>query len=185
MSSDTGSTPRQARYDVTAKRQQGFTFTEVLVAMLILGISVMAFAGLQVRALQTTGTSHTRSVAMSLAGDLSERMRANPDGAATYRDSTKYNGAVPDDSPAEWGSSSCIATNTAANGCTAVQMAEFDINEIEYQAGRLLPQGSVRVLPCVGATDMTCVYLAWGGTAASDCDSNASTNCVAMEVLTQ
>lgn len=169
--------------------QRGFSFIEVLIAMLVLGVSVLAFASLQVRALETTGVSHVRSQAMTLAADMSERMRANPTAIATYRTAALYNGAnVPTGAPSTWTSpgTGCVLTaNVNSNGCTAVQMATFDINEIEHLAGQLLPAGLVRVALCPGMTNVDCITLAWGGTAINTCANNASPNCVVMQVVAQ
>lgn len=172
---------------VQINHQRGFTFTEVLVAMLVLGISVMAFAGLQVRALQTTGVSHSRSVAMSLAGDMVERIRANPTALATYRTTSLYSSAAPTTPPASWGSSSCILTNTSGVGCSDVQMATFDINELKYQTAQMLPQGGIRVASCAGAANLSCAFIFWGGTTSAQCTANDAVNgnCVAMEVMAQ
>ena len=65
--------------------QQGVTLVEVLVSMFLLGIAVIGFVALQVRALSVTSESSYRSQAMSIAQDLSERMRANYGKIAKYR----------------------------------------------------------------------------------------------------
>ena len=65
--------------------QQGVTLVEVLVSMFLLGIAVIGFVALQVRALSATSESSYRSQAMSIAQDLSERMRANYGKIAKYR----------------------------------------------------------------------------------------------------
>ncbi|MCC6374541.1 MAG: prepilin-type N-terminal cleavage/methylation domain-containing protein, partial [Moraxellaceae bacterium] len=44
-----------------SKRQKGFGITEVIVSMLVLGIAVIGFAALQVRALDTTSEAMFRT----------------------------------------------------------------------------------------------------------------------------
>jgi type IV pilus assembly protein PilV len=178
----TGST---MRHNVNAER--GFTFIEILIAMLVLGVAVLAFAGLQVRALETTSVSHVRSQAMTLASDIVERMRVNQDNplaVAAYLNAANYNGAdVPSGAPASWAApTGCMRfVDVNTNGCSAAQLAQFDINEVEYLAGQFLPRGRLLVAPCVAAAG-NCVFLAWNGTDPADCDDNASPNCVLMQV---
>lgn len=169
-------------------KQRGFTFIEVLIAMLVLGVAVLAFAGLQVRALQTTSISHMRSQAMTLAADLVERMRANPEQIDTYLAGGLYDGAdEPAGAPREWASpgDGCMSfENVDQDGCTTLQLAEFDINEVEYLAGQLLPDGRIQVRTCdEGIPGSDCVFVSWNGTAPVDCETNATPNCVLMQVV--
>lgn len=178
---------KDVRWLQPARRVGGFTFIEVLVAMLVLGVAVLAFAGLQVRALETTSVSHLRAQAMGVAADLAERMRANGGELATYRTAANFDGpASPAGTPVEWASpgTGCMrSADVASNGCTPAQMALFDINEIEFLAAQLLPDGTVFVEPCAGMAGMDCVAVAWAGTQAEDCDSNATPNCVVLQVV--
>lgn len=170
--------------------QGGYSFFEVLVAMLVLGIAVMGFAGLQVRALDSTGVAHTRSQAMTLASELVERIRANPSALATYSNAALYGDpavTVPSGTPVSWGST-CITTNTGTNGCTAVLMATFDVQEIQYLADALLPTGRVDLRTCAGVAGAAldrCVFVSWSGTDPANCTDNATPNCVAMRVMAQ
>lgn len=169
-------------------RQAGYSFFEVLVAMLVLGIAVMGFAGLQVRALDSTGVAHTRSQAMTLASELVERIRANPSALGTYSTAALYGDPavkVPSGAPKDW-PATCITTNTGTNGCSAADMATFDVQEIQYLANALLPAGRVDLRSCAGAAAVPldrCIFVSWGGTAPEDCATNATPNCVAMRVM--
>lgn len=170
--------------------QRGYSFLEVLVAMVVLGIAVLAFAGLQIRALDTSGTSHVRAQAMSLASDLLERARANVAGAATYRDDDLYDGGDnPDGPPVDWANTCIRATNipnlgVAGDGCTPQDLARFDIHEVEFSAANLLPLGRVlwTACPAAGAAP-ECIFVSWGGTNPLDCDDNATPNCVMMQAV--
>lgn len=166
-------------------RVRGFSLIEVLVAMLILGVAVLAFAGLQVRSLESTGVAHIRSQAMTLAAEFVERMRVNPAGMADYGNAGLYGaGVFPAGEPATW-ANSCALAVTNVNGCTSSQMARFDINEIQFLADQYLPLGRVFVDDCTGGGVMSCVFVSWGGVDPADCVDNASTNCVSMRVLVQ
>lgn len=169
-------------------RQAGYSFFEVLVAMLVLGIAVMGFAGLQVRALNSTGVAHTRSQAMTIASELVERIRANSSALATYSTPGLYGDPafkVPAGAPTSWGAT-CYTTNVNQNGCTAVAMATFDVQEIQYLANELLPAGRVGLRNCASAVAAPldrCVFVSWSGTVPADCVTNATPNCVAMRVM--
>lgn len=178
MSMKTDSPSSMSRF-----RQQGFSLLEVLIAMLILGVAVMGFAGLQVRALQSTGVAHVRSQAMTLATDISERIRANRDAISTYRTAANWTDALPPGEPSAW-PGTCLLTATASNGCNDIQMAQFDIREVRYIAGQILPTGTVDVRDCGGGiAPVACVVVAWNATAATACDSNTDENCVMMKVM--
>ena len=159
--------------------------TEVLVAMIVLGISVLAFAGMQTRALQSTGTSYQRSQAMQLASELVERMRANNTAMTTYRNASLYGPAnIPSGVPSSW-AGSCTQSSVANDGCTTVQMATYDIHEVGYMAAQLLPNGQVSVSSCPATVGLDCVFVAWGSTAMPACTDNTILNCIALRVVIQ
>lgn len=171
---------------MSRSRQQGFSLLEVLIAMLILGVAVMGFAGLQVRALQSTGVAHVRSQAMTLATDTSERIRANRSVAASavYLTPANWTDALPTGEPSTW-ANTCLLTSTASDGCTDVQMALFDIREVRYIASQVLPNGTVNVSNCDGGVLVACVVVAWNTADAATCTGNAdvSGSCVMMKVM--
>lgn len=179
MSMKTDSPSSMSRF-----RQQGFSLLEVLIAMLILGVAVMGFAGLQVRALQSTGVAHVRSQAMTLATDTTERIRANRLALATYLTATNWTDDLPAGAPSSW-ANTCLLTSTASNGCSDIQMAQFDIQEVRYIASQVLPNGTVNVSNCDGGGLVACVAVAWGAKDAATCTGNAdvSGTCVMMKVM--
>lgn len=183
-SSGTMSMKTDSPRSMSRSRQQGFSLLEVLVAMLILGVAVMGFAGLQVRALQSTGVAHVRSQAMTLATDTSERIRANRLALATYLTAANWTTALPAGEPSAW-ANTCLLTSTASNGCSDVQMAQFDIREVRYIASQVLPNGTVNVRNCDGGVLVACVFVAWSTANAATCTGNAdaSGNCVMMKVM--
>jgi type IV pilus assembly protein PilV len=173
----------------TPRRQGGFSFFEVLIAALVLGIAVLGFAGLQVRALDSTGLAHFRAQAVILAADISERIRQNPDQLAAYRDSDLWDeelNPVPDGAPATWqaANETCIYGAVAAGGCSAANFVTYDAFEIRFLADQLLPAGNVDVRECAAGSNMTCVFVAWRGLQAADCDfADPQDDCVGLEVL--
>jgi len=56
-------------------KTQGFTLIEVLIAILILGTSLLAISAMQIRSLEQNRGSYTRSQANILAYDIMDRVR--------------------------------------------------------------------------------------------------------------
>lgn len=63
-----------------ARRQRGVSLIEVLVAILIFSLGLIGLAGLLVMASQSNHSSYLRTQASFLAGNMADRMRANPVG---------------------------------------------------------------------------------------------------------
>ena len=59
-------------------KQQGVGLVEVLVALVLLAISVLGFAALQLRAVDSSLEANKQVIALTIARDLAEKMRANP-----------------------------------------------------------------------------------------------------------
>lgn len=155
--------------------ERGFSLLEVLIAMLLLGIGVLGFAGLQMRALDTTGQSHFRAQAAVLAADFAERARmlmsANehpacdspPDATlADYRACLRdellalWDGGdlPPAGQPAGWvpGEETCLYTGPFNGGidrcATPDVLARADMLEARFLVAQLLPGGTIDVRPC-------------------------------------
>ena len=60
------------------KKASGFTLIEVLIALIILSVGMLGIAGLYVHSMQAGRTSILRHNAVTLAGDIADRIRANP-----------------------------------------------------------------------------------------------------------
>lgn len=138
----------------TPSRQTGFGLVEVLAAVLVLGVGVIGFAALQMRAIHASGDAYARTQAIAIAQDLAERMRVNLTQAAAYRTAANWTSAVPTAAP------TTCSTTTA--DCSTATMVTYDVASVRYNAATLLPQGLMRVEGCQGST-LTCVYVAWDG----------------------
>ncbi|MDZ7770747.1 MAG: type IV pilus modification protein PilV [Woeseiaceae bacterium] len=108
---------------------RGFSLIEVLIALIILSVGMLGIAGLYVHSMQAGRTSMFRHQAVILAGDVADRIRANPMAAAAYA------GAGADNS--------CV--NGGVN-CTPAEMAAHDIFLWDQQAIDSLPNGDVAVV---------------------------------------
>ena len=109
-------------------RLRGFSLVEVLIALVIMSVGMLGIAGLYVQSMQAGRTSTLRHNAVTLAGDVADRIRANP------RAGVAYEGAGDD--------KDCVAEDT---DCNEADMAEHDIFLWKNQAGATLPDGDVDV----------------------------------------
>ena len=66
------------------QRQRGFSLVEVLIALVIMSVGMLGIAGLFVQSMQAGRTSMFRHHAVTLAGDVADRIRANPTAGAVY-----------------------------------------------------------------------------------------------------
>jgi type IV pilus assembly protein PilV len=108
------------------KNQRGFSLVEVLIALIIMSVGMLGIAGLYVQSMQAGRTALFRHHAVTLAGDVADRIRANP------RAGIAYAGGGADNN--------CVG---AGIDCDAGQMASNDIFLWNQQAGESLPNGNV------------------------------------------
>ena len=113
-----------------SKRMQGFNLVEVLIALIIMSVGMLGIAGLYVHSMQAGRTSLFRHHAVTLAGDVADRIRANPTAGAGY--------AAP----------TGVDNNCVAGGvdCAPPAMAANDILLWQQQAVDTLPDGQVAVV---------------------------------------
>ena len=97
---------------------RGFSLVEVLVAMLILSIGMLGIGGLFLESVRSSRTALLRTQAISLVGDMADRIRANATARVAY-DSGGY---------AEPQLHDCAPSSTIAGvNCTVQQLAEDDL----------------------------------------------------------
>jgi len=108
---------------------RGFSLVEVLIALVVLSVGMLGVAGLYVQSMQASRTSMLRHHAVILAGDVADRIRANPHAGAAYQ------------GPGRDGDCVMSVVN-----CDAAAMAGHDILEWKRQAAATLPDGDVQVL---------------------------------------
>lgn len=113
------------------KRINGFTLVEVLIALVIMSVGMLGIAGLYVHSMQAGRTSVFRHNAVTLAGDVADRIRANPRAGASY---ALINSGV---------ASTCVAAGT---NCSRDEMAANDIFLWNEQAVSTMPNGTVSIV---------------------------------------
>ena len=104
--------------------QKGFTLLEALVSLLVVALALFGILGLQMRTLTDTQFGVRQSQAIRLIEGLSERIRLNPNSIIS---------SVADNYIIDWSSATAsggTATSiTCSSGCTAENLAKFDITQ--------------------------------------------------------
>jgi len=111
------------------RAQRGFSLVEVLITLVIISVGMLGIAGLYVQGLQAGRTSMFRHHAVTIGGDVADRIRANPTAAGAYEAAAGAN-------------NNCVASTKS---CTPAEMAAQDILIWQTQAGAALPSGTVAV----------------------------------------
>lgn len=111
-----------------APGQRGFSLVEVLIALVIMSVGMLGIAGLYVQSMQAGRTSMLRHHAVTLAGDVADRIRANPNAGIAY-EGPPLNG-------------DCVSGVT---NCDDPAMAGHDIMLWQQQALDTLPTGAVEI----------------------------------------
>lgn len=118
---------------LNCRRQSGFSLVEVLIALVIMSVGMLGIAGLYVQGMQAGRTSMFRHHAVTLAGDVADRIRANPRAGVAYNHAANATGT----------------DNSCVNGgvdCNPAAMAANDIFLWQAQADDTLPTGDVAVV---------------------------------------
>lgn len=162
--------------------QHGAMLIEVLVAMLLSAVALLALASASAAALRYTKMSQYRTLATLLASDIGERMRANKAGFAAraydYSASFAAQSAAP--------SLPTQLCASAGSVCAASDIAALDLAQWRNQARNMLPQGAVFLQMQANATAAD-VWLAWRDPllAAPDEAPTLGTECPSGLVVTE
>ena len=127
------------------RKVHGFTLIEVLIALVIVSVGMLGIAGLYVHSMQAGRTSILRHNAVILAGDIADRIRANPRAGAAYAQSGANHNCVD-----------------GGVNCTIGEMAANDIFLWDQQAAATLPNGQVSIVVDNGVVPPTYqITLTW------------------------
>jgi type IV pilus assembly protein PilV len=139
--------------------QRGASLLEVMVAILILSIGMLAMAGLHAVSIQQGKMAQFRGTAMQLGADFADRMRANrgafgfvaPFPASPYVYMVPYTSNPP---PV------AVPACAVATACTAAERAAVDLAEWRNIARNALPGGNLYVTQEAGTNIMN-VWVLW------------------------
>ena len=148
----------------------GFTLMEVLVTIVILSIGLLGVAGLQLNSLRGNQNALESSVAVTLAAEAADRIRANLPGVRNQNtgaaDQNHY-----DLLTAAGTDPSCISST-----CSVAQIAQTDAYEWFTRLEELLPGGEGVICRDGTPNDGT-------SAAAHGCDQNPATDIFAIKVF--
>ncbi len=122
--------------------QSGFSLVEVLIALVIMSVGMLGIAGLYVQSMQAGRTSMFRHHAVTLAGDVADRIRANPTAGVAYNHAASADGT----------DNNCV---TGGVDCNSADMAANDIFLWQAQADDTLPAGAIAVVFNAGVNPPT------------------------------
>jgi type IV pilus assembly protein PilV len=125
--------------------QSGFGLVESLVALVVISVGMIGIAGLYAQGLRTSGTALYRTIAVELAADMADRIRANRLGNAAY------GGAAAN--------GNCDAGGNT--DCTIAAMAAHDLLAWQAQVSAQLPDGAGVVQHAVTTPPTYTIRVAW------------------------
>lgn len=128
-------------------KQQGVGLVEVLVALVLLAISVLGFAALQLRAVDSSLEANKQVIALTIARDLAEKMRANPQATRAG----KYKVAVE------------VPKTAVVN--VADKPDKIALQDLQNAALQAKDSGmNLAVDQCPTGNNRQCIYVAWDET---------------------
>ena len=106
------------------QNQRGFSLIEVMVSTMIISVSVLGMAGMQITAKRAGHEAVQRTSATALSTDLIERMRANPTALGDYVTSGLGGSSITAEPTPD-------CSNDTTNACSPAQKAAHDLWEWE------------------------------------------------------
>ena len=130
-------------------KQQGFSLIEVLVSILIMAIGLLGMASLQVNSARYQVIAQSRAIAAQYAGEIVEKMQANPTGAqaGAYK---LAKGAVP-------GTDICPTSGK----CEKEQRANSDLTVWRDVVTKALPGGDTEITYDATKNEQYAVTVYW------------------------
>ena len=128
-------TPDRMRMNPDRGSHAGFTLVEVLVALLVLSIGMLGIAALYLESLRASRQALVRTEAVTLAGDIADRIRSNRNPVNNY---------------------DCGGTCDAGEGGNAIAIA--DLNDWRTAVTATLPGGTTSITYTPPAANTPAVY---------------------------
>lgn len=167
-----------------ARKQRGFTMLEVVIAMAVGAIGIVAFAGLQIKSLEISEESRERATAAYIASEMVERMSMNTQDFSAAQIYRGQIGSFWDDAPEEFGA--LVIPDLCGGVCDPETRAGLDIREVKRMARALLPNGDINQYLCGTGNDFNCIVVAWEDADPNNCSLQADgaglEDCFVMQV---
>jgi type IV pilus assembly protein PilV len=156
----------------SARRQTGASLLEVLIAILIMSFGIAGVALLMAATIQYNKTSQYQMVALQIATQLAESMRANTDGfmAGAYTKTDAYSSGVV-----------AVSLPDCANisACTSSEIASIDKAQVANTLRLALPGGDFNVLRNGNRAD---IWIMWMEPKTATSLSMGTANCRAAAI---
>ncbi|NHH87359.1 hypothetical protein CDPAHKCJ_02532 [Cobetia sp. MB87] len=127
--------------------QQGTSLLEALIALLLMGLTLLGFGLMQMESLQANNESYARTEARILLVSMAERIQANPDGVDDYDGLSTAGAGNPGGCP-------CSVAELAARD-VAVWADRLEDSSLNAPVGSIASSGS----------DLLTLTLGWSGAA--------------------
>ncbi len=134
------------------RRCRGFSLVEVMVAVIIIAVGMLGIAKMQALALSDTGSAGTRSLVAIQAAGLAASMHANRDYWAADPPPITNIAISGNGATVNIDVSTLAATRTSCIGCTATQMAAYDVQSWALALGQVVPAAAVVITCNTGGT---------------------------------
>lgn len=149
-------------------RQGGIALIEVLISMVIMAIALRSLGENWVKTVQESEHNFSRSQALTVAQNIIEFVRVNPNGWATYTQTQNW------ETGRAITAQNCFSANAnQLSPCTSEQIALSDIQLAKDYVAKNMPllNGSVELrTPCSANGNLACVVIAWMDTTTAQCD---------------
>ena len=158
--------------------QRGATLIEVLVTILILSIGLLAMGAMMAYSTLLPKFSGNRSVAISTATNMIDRMRANASTESPTFSITAYNTAT---FTTTFITSASLPTGStcAFPNCTQASMATMDIAMIQQQLTQQIPPAGITIAATNAANNEGNLWVIWQEPSNFGSFSVGSDNCPA------
>ena len=157
--------PQKIEFRVGSNRsgQRGISLFESLIALVVLALGVMGFAGVQTRLLVESRTSNYRAIAVGLIDDLNNRLVLNRNAALTN----------PSPYALAWNDAATAAQDCVTNSCVGPLLAQSDLNQWRALVAASLPGGVASVFLSPNDPRQIGIAIGWAAneSKAADVDS--------------
>lgn len=113
-------------------KEKGYTLLEVMIAIVVLSMGMMALGSIMVRSLRYSKESANRFVATQQLYEIADRMRANHKGVSAGNYDNR--------------SGTPSANDCRKDSCSYSDLADFDVNEWNVKNSRVLPLGEGEII---------------------------------------